>query len=322
MTEEVHRPPEAALIEEARLRLPRNRSAVAKVAKRAGISEARWRQVAKGYQQATKETRVPVRAPAETLARMAEAVNLTADDLEQVGRQDAAEIMREQRTRMARGLASLMPTELNNDVGADSGADAEVEAEARTDTTRITLGHAMDYAESVADLLARVSTAKVDDYTRTLLTRAQAHTIAYLYAVVSNAPNLDNAVERARAVARKLGDDPLFLSGFDLALKTIADIGRTHAIEVGGVVERRGGPEILRSDTEEEKAIDVAIPGGYGHVAFKISGSGDSAVKLHDTPPPSDQVAAVTPNDDPPPTADDCELVARQESDPKENPSE
>lgn len=140
MTEEVQQPPEAALIEEARLRLPKTRSAVTKVAKRAGISEARWRQIAKGYQQATKETRVPVRAPAETLARMAEAVNVSAHQLDAVGRSDAAQVIRGQRRRMAEGLASLIPTtELGDDVEGNTelaapsteaqGSDRNVAAE-------------------------------------------------------------------------------------------------------------------------------------------------------------------------------------------------
>lgn len=116
-------PPEALLLEEARKRIPKKRNAVAKVAKRAGISEGRWRQIAKGYQQATKETRVAVRAPADTLARMAHAVNVTADQLDEAGRSDAADIVRADRRRMAEGLASLIPTE------ASEGADVLIDDE-------------------------------------------------------------------------------------------------------------------------------------------------------------------------------------------------
>jgi hypothetical protein len=120
-------PPEAALIEQARHRLPKNRSAVSKVAKRARISEGRWRQIAKGYQQATKETRVPVRAPADTLARMAEAVDVSADELEAAGRSDAAEIIREQSRRLARGLASLIPTDTAEVGDRDTSKTTKVE---------------------------------------------------------------------------------------------------------------------------------------------------------------------------------------------------
>lgn len=54
---------------------------VRKAANIADISESRWRQIAKGYQQATKEVRVPVNAPPETLARMAMAVDMRSGNL-------------------------------------------------------------------------------------------------------------------------------------------------------------------------------------------------------------------------------------------------
>lgn len=67
------------LIERARLA---SGTSVRTAARRAGISEGRWRQIAKGYQQVTKEVRAPVRAPVETVARMALAVGLTPDAFE------------------------------------------------------------------------------------------------------------------------------------------------------------------------------------------------------------------------------------------------
>lgn len=50
---------------------------VRSAAKKASLSEGRWRQIAKGYQQATKEVRIPVNAPTETLVRMALALHMT-----------------------------------------------------------------------------------------------------------------------------------------------------------------------------------------------------------------------------------------------------
>ncbi|WP_313276990.1 hypothetical protein [Timonella senegalensis] len=47
----------------------------------ANISEGRWRQIAKGYQQMAGGVRAPVNAPSETLARMAEAVKFTRESL-------------------------------------------------------------------------------------------------------------------------------------------------------------------------------------------------------------------------------------------------
>ncbi len=59
-------------------------------ARAAGISESRWRQIVNGYRQEA-DLRVPVRAPARTLARMAQVVGSTPDQLREVGRADAAD---------------------------------------------------------------------------------------------------------------------------------------------------------------------------------------------------------------------------------------
>src|SRR5699024_2349066 len=82
-------PPEAVLIEQARTDV-RPRLSVRAAAKRADISESRWRQIAKGVQAVTADTSVPVVAPADTLARMALAVGVTTAQLREVGRADAA----------------------------------------------------------------------------------------------------------------------------------------------------------------------------------------------------------------------------------------
>lgn len=67
-------PPESVRrIERARLA---KGVSVRRAAKVAGLSEGRWRQIAKGYQQVTKGVRAPVSAPVDTLARMALAVGL------------------------------------------------------------------------------------------------------------------------------------------------------------------------------------------------------------------------------------------------------
>lgn len=89
MTEE--QAPEMALIE--RLREAPPKLAKSRAAKRAGMHESRWRQLTKGYQQVTAETRVPAKAPVETLARMAQAVGATPDQLREVGREDAADAL-------------------------------------------------------------------------------------------------------------------------------------------------------------------------------------------------------------------------------------
>lgn len=83
-------PPEGRLISAA---LKRAKLSARKAADLAGMSEGRWRQIASGYQ-SVGGTRVPVHARAETLARMAQAVGVAPGQLEEVGRPDAAEELR------------------------------------------------------------------------------------------------------------------------------------------------------------------------------------------------------------------------------------
>lgn len=67
-----------------------SRKSVRRAAEEAGISEGRWRQVVKGYQSVSADVTIPVRAPAGTLAKMAQAVNVSAEELRSAGREDAA----------------------------------------------------------------------------------------------------------------------------------------------------------------------------------------------------------------------------------------
>lgn len=84
-------PTEAALIDAARRRA---RLTVREAAQRSGLSEARWRQITNGYQ-VVSGTKLAVKAPAETLARMALAMGLAPEQLARVGRPDAAEVLEE-----------------------------------------------------------------------------------------------------------------------------------------------------------------------------------------------------------------------------------
>src|SRR5581483_795179 len=86
-------PPEGQLIAEAlRLTGMSIRTASAK----AGISYGRWRQITSGYQNISPGVYGQVKAPAATLARMAEAVGVTPERLETEGqRPDAAKMLRE-----------------------------------------------------------------------------------------------------------------------------------------------------------------------------------------------------------------------------------
>jgi transcriptional regulator with XRE-family HTH domain len=62
-------------------------------AKEAGMSDARWRQIVNGYASAGAGQVVVVEAPEETLARMARVVDVTPEQLREVGRPDAADAL-------------------------------------------------------------------------------------------------------------------------------------------------------------------------------------------------------------------------------------
>jgi hypothetical protein len=62
-----------------------------KAAEMAGMSDGRWRQIVNGYQNAGAGNYIPVRAPAETIARMADVVGLNPEQLMEAGRGDAAQ---------------------------------------------------------------------------------------------------------------------------------------------------------------------------------------------------------------------------------------
>jgi transcriptional regulator with XRE-family HTH domain len=68
-------------------------------ARRAGISEGRWRQITGGYQVVSPGVYAQVRGPAATLAKMAAVAGVTAAELCAAGRADAAEaLVRQQAT--------------------------------------------------------------------------------------------------------------------------------------------------------------------------------------------------------------------------------
>lgn len=86
---EPSQPPEAELLE--RLRTERRpKLSVRAAADMAGMSDARWRQIAKGFKYEAGGIRVPAHAPATTLARMAKVVGATPEQLREAGRDDAA----------------------------------------------------------------------------------------------------------------------------------------------------------------------------------------------------------------------------------------
>lgn len=111
MTERPEAPPEGALLKRALVAM---RISQREAARRSGISETRWRQLVSGYQVVSRE-KVPVRSPDDTLARMARAVGVTAEQLEEAGRGGAAAVLRDAEAEAADAPAGQ---------GADSGAGA------------------------------------------------------------------------------------------------------------------------------------------------------------------------------------------------------
>jgi len=83
-------PPWGALITSA---LRRGGMSARQAARRAGISEGRWRQISGGYQVVRPGEYVSVRGPAGTLARMAAVAGVSPDELREAGREDAAQAL-------------------------------------------------------------------------------------------------------------------------------------------------------------------------------------------------------------------------------------
>jgi transcriptional regulator with XRE-family HTH domain len=83
--------PEGALIEKALKKLG---ISARQIAPRAELTEGRWRQIVNGYASAGANQYNKVRAPADTLARMAAAVGVSPEQLEEADRADAATELR------------------------------------------------------------------------------------------------------------------------------------------------------------------------------------------------------------------------------------
>lgn len=99
-------PPEGNLIKQA---LAASGITQREAARRAGMSDTRWRQIVSGYQ-AVGGTKASFRSPGDTLARMAHVVAVTPEQLEAVGREDAAQALRVLEARQAE-LASALPAD-------------------------------------------------------------------------------------------------------------------------------------------------------------------------------------------------------------------
>jgi transcriptional regulator with XRE-family HTH domain len=124
MSEHAGPPPEGALITAA---LKRRRLSARAAAPKAGISETRWRQITSGYQTVSSQ-RIPVRAPDDTLARMAQVAGVTPEELIEADRPDAAEELR--------GLPPLEEPTADEPTVAELAAQLAEEKKRRADLER------------------------------------------------------------------------------------------------------------------------------------------------------------------------------------------
>lgn len=105
MTERPDASPEGHLIQAVLADLPISQR---EAARRARISEARWRQITSGYQ-TVSGSHLPVVAPPRTLARMAHALGVRPDQLRETGRADAAAVLRDLEAAQAAADAAAPP---------------------------------------------------------------------------------------------------------------------------------------------------------------------------------------------------------------------
>lgn len=93
MTDRPEPPPWGLLITAA---LRRAGLSAREAARRAGLSEGRWRQITSGYQVVSPGVYAQVRGPAATLARMAAVAGVTPAELRAADRDDAAQVLQRQ----------------------------------------------------------------------------------------------------------------------------------------------------------------------------------------------------------------------------------
>jgi transcriptional regulator with XRE-family HTH domain len=98
MTDRPEPPPWGTLIADS---LRSSGISAREAARRAGISEGRWRQISSGYQVVSPGAYARVRGPAATLAKMAAVAGVTPAELRASGRHDAAEALVRQQAAQA-----------------------------------------------------------------------------------------------------------------------------------------------------------------------------------------------------------------------------
>ena len=126
---EIDPPPEAGLIHRRRREASGPALSRRQAAARAGISPSQWSDVERGSKRAGPGIVIPVRATAETLAKMAAAVGVSAGELTAAGRDDAAGQLRSvtRQQQLGERLAGIPGLGiLAGQPGQEAGAQAEL----------------------------------------------------------------------------------------------------------------------------------------------------------------------------------------------------
>jgi len=122
-------PPEAGLIHRRRREASGPPLSRRQAAARARISPSQWSDVERGSKRAGPGIVIPVRATAETLAKMAAAVGVSADELTAAGRDDAAAQLRSatRQQQLGERLAGIPGLGiLAGQLGQEAGTHAEL----------------------------------------------------------------------------------------------------------------------------------------------------------------------------------------------------
>lgn len=134
-------PAEAALVKAA---LEASVYSAREAARLVGLSDARLRQIANGYASAGRGQRVVAVAPAMTLAKIANLLHISAEQLSAVGRDDAAEHLPMLQQSAPGGLSRKVLTRRYGDEGLASEIDG-------------LLVQILDRLEVLEDALSRVA---------------------------------------------------------------------------------------------------------------------------------------------------------------------
>lgn len=92
MAENEYQRPEGKVLGDA---MKRSGKSARKIAPDTGLTDSRLRHIVNGYQPVGQGQKIVVVAPAETLARVAQALGVSADQLDEAGRSDAADLLRD-----------------------------------------------------------------------------------------------------------------------------------------------------------------------------------------------------------------------------------